>query len=173
MKRLLFLLLNIAFLFFIIQLSTSCQKQKDYKTTMSPILDKYVEAWNTGNFEQLDAVASLEFELRMTPDFKPKIGRESLKEEIINMRKAFPDFNLDVTKKQFVGDSAVVLKWTLTGTNTGESSMPATGNKVNISGFSVIFFADTLITGEWIAFSDLLWVTQLGFTLTPPEYLEK
>ena len=173
MKRILFLLLNIAFLFFIIQLSTSCQKQKDYKTTMSPILDKYVEAWNTGNLEQLDAVTSPEFKLRMTPDFKPKIGQELLKEEITNMRKAFPDFNLDVTEKLFVGDSAVVIKWTLTGTNTGESSMPATGNKVNISGFSVIFFADTLITGEWIAFSDLLWVRQLGFDIVPPEFPEQ
>jgi predicted ester cyclase len=89
------------------------------------------------------------------------------------MRNAFPDFNLDVTEKLFVGDSAVVIKWILTGTNTGVSSMPATGKKVNISGFSIIFFADTLITGEWIAFSDLMWVTQLGFTLTPPEFPEQ
>ena len=173
MKRLLFLLMNIAFLFFILQLSASCQKQKDYKTTINPILDRYVEVWNTGNLEQLIAVTSPEFELRMTPDFKPKIGSEPLEEEIINMRKAFPDFNLDVTEKLFVGDSAFVIKWTLTGTNTGKSSMPPTGNKVNISGFSVIFFADSLITGEWIAFSDLMWVTQLGFTLTPPEFPEQ
>jgi len=109
----------------------------------------------------------------MTPDFKPKIGSEPLEEEIINMRKAFPDFNRDVTEKLFVGDTAVVIKWTLTGTNTGKSSMLPTGNKVNISGFSVIFFADSLITGEWIAFSDLMWVTQLGFTLTPPEFPEQ
>ena len=172
MRRLIFCLLNFSILLLVVQLSTSCQKQKDYKTTINPILDRYIKVWNTGNLEQLDAVTSPEFELRMTPDFKKKIGREPLEEEIINMRKAFPDFNLDVTEKLFVGDSAVVIKWTLTGTNTGESSMPATGNKVNISGFSVIFFADTLITGEWIAFSDLMWVSQLGFTLTPPEFPE-
>ncbi len=172
MKRLLYLLLNITLLFFILQLSTSCEKQKDYKITINPILDRYVEAWNTGNLEQLVVVTSPEFELRMTPDFKPKIGREPLEEEITNMRKAFPDFNLNITEKLFVGDSAVVIKWTLTGTNTGESSMPPTGNKVNISGFSVIFFADTLITGEWIAFSDLLWVRQLGFNIVPPEFPE-
>jgi steroid delta-isomerase-like uncharacterized protein len=173
MRRLIFCLLNFSILLLVVQLSTSCQKQKDYKTTINTILDRYIKVWNTGNLEQLDAVTSPEFELRMTPDFKQKIGREPLEEEIINMRKAFPDFNLDVTEKLFVGDSAVVIKWTLTGTNTGESSMPATGNKVNISGFSVIFFADTLITGEWIAFSDLMWVTQLGFTLAPPEFPEQ
>ena len=172
MRRLIFCLLNFSILLLVVQLSTSCQKQKDYKTTINPILDRYIKVWNTGNLEQLDAVTSPEFELRMTPDFKPKIGRMPLEEEIINMRKAFPDFNLDVTEKLFVGDSAVVIKWTLTGTHTGESSMSPTGNKVNISGFSVIFLADSLITGEWIAFSDLMWVSQLGFTLTPPEFPE-
>ncbi|MBT8379235.1 MAG: ester cyclase [Ignavibacteria bacterium] len=172
MKQLLFLLLNIAFLMIIVQLTSSCQKS-DYKQQLNPFIDKYVEAWNTGNLKELDAITSTEFVLRMTPDFKPKIGQELLKEEITNMRKAFPDFNLDVTEKLFVGDSAVVIKWNLTGTNTGESSMPATGSKVNISGFSVIFFSDNLITGEWIAFSDLMWVSQLGFTLTPPEFPEQ
>jgi len=172
MKQILFLLLNIAFLFFIIQASTSCQEHTDYKNSINPILDEYVEAWNTGNLDQLDVITSLDFELRMIPDFEPKIGQGLLKEEITNTRKAFPDFNLNVTEKLFVGDSAVVIKWTLTGTNTGKSTMPQTGKKVNIPGFSVIFFADTLITGEWIAFSDLMWVRQLGFKLTPPEFIE-
>jgi hypothetical protein len=95
-----------------------------------------------------------------------------LKDEIANTRKGFPDFIIKEDKRLFVGDSAVVIHWTLTGTNTGKSTMPPTGNKVNIPGFSVIFFADNLITGEWIAFSDLMWVSQLGFTLIPPEFIE-
>jgi predicted ester cyclase len=172
MKRLLFLLLGISILFFIIQVSTSCQKT-DYKQQINPFIDKYVEAWNTGNLKELDAITSPEFELRMIPDFKPKIGRELLKEEITNTRNAFPDFNLDLEEKLFVGDSAVVIRWTLTGTNTGESTMPPTGNEVKLPGFSVIFFSDNLITCEWIAFSDLMWVSQLGFTLTPPEFPEQ
>jgi hypothetical protein len=172
MKRTVSFLLSIAFLFLIVQISTSCQKT-DYKQQINPLLDKYLEAWNTGNFEELDAITSLDFELRMNPDFKPKSGRKLLKEEITNTRSAFPDFHLDVEKRLFVGDSAVVIQWILTGTNTGKSSMPPTGNKVNIPGFSVIFFTDNLFTGEWIAFSDLAWVTQLGFTLTPPEFIEE
>jgi len=109
----------------------------------------------------------------MTPDFEPKIGRNLLKDEIANTREGFPDFNLKEDKRLFVGDSAVVIHWMITGTNTGKSTMPPTGNKVNVPGFSVIFFADNLITGEWIAFSDLMWVHQLGFTITPPEFNEK
>ena len=172
MKRVVSFILSIAFLFLILQISTSCQKT-DYKQQINPLLDKYLEAWNTGNFEELDAITSSEFELRMNPDFKLKIGSDLLKEEITNTRNAFPDFHLDVKKRLFVGDSAVVIQWSLSGTNTGKSSMPPTGNKVNIPGFSVIFFADNLLTGEWIAFSDLAWVTQLGFTLTPPEFIKE
>jgi steroid delta-isomerase-like uncharacterized protein len=172
MKRQLFLLFNISVLFFIVQLSTSCQKS-DYKQQINPLVNKYVEVWNTGNLEELDAITSPDFELRMIPDFEAKNGRELLKEEITNTRKAFPDFNLDVNEKLFVGDSAVVIRWTLTGTNTGESTMPPTGNKVKLPGFSIIFFSDNLITGECIAFSDLMWISQLGFTVTPPEFTER
>ena len=173
MRRLIFHLMNITILLLVIQLSISCQKQESNVDIINPLLEKYLTVWNTGNLEELDVITSKEFELRMTPEFKPKIGQELLKEEITNTRKAFPDFHLDVNEKLFVGDSAVVIKWALTGTNTGKSTMPPTGNKVDIPGFSVIFFADTIITGEWIAFSDLMWVSQLGFTLTPPELSEQ
>ena len=172
MKHLVFLLMSISFLMFILQVSTSCQKQ-DYSTRINPLLDKYVAVWNTGNLQELDAITSDKFELRMTPDFEPRTGRDLLKEEIINTRKGFPDLHIKEDIKLFVGDSAVVIHWILTGTNTEKSSMPATGNKVNLPGFSVIFFADNLITGEWIAFSDLMWVSQLGFTITPPDFTEK
>ncbi|MGB5530330.1 MAG: ester cyclase [Ignavibacteriaceae bacterium] len=172
MKRLVFLLMSSMFLLFILQVSISCQKQ-DYSTSINPLLNKYMAVWNNGNLDDLDAITNDKFELRMTPDFEPKIGRDLLKDEIANTRKGFPDFNIKEDKKLFVGDSAVVIHWTLTGTNTGKSTMPPTGNKVNIPGFSVIFFADNLITGEWIAFSDLMWVHQLGFTITPPEFNEK
>jgi hypothetical protein len=172
MKRLISFSLSVALLVLIFQLTTSCQKT-DYKQQINPLLDKYLDAWNSGNFEELNAITSPEFELRMNPDFKPKTGQKLLKEEIANTRNAFPDFHLTVEKRFFVGDSAVVIQWNLMGTNTGKSSMPPTGNKVNIPGFSVIFFADNLLTGEWIAFSDLAWVTQLGFTLSPPELIEE
>ena len=170
MRRLVFHLMEIAILLVIVQLFISCQKQQNDIKKIDPIIDKYLSAWNTGNLEELDAITINEFELRITPDFEPRIGRELLKEEITNTRKGFPDLNINEDKRLFVGDSAVVIHWILTGTNTGNSSMPPTGNSVNLPGFSVIFFSDSLITGEWIAFSDLMWVRQLGFNIIPPEF---
>ena len=154
-----FLLITLAFV--------TCQK-KDYSTEINPILDKYLEAWNEGNLEILDEITSLDFELRINPDFEAKDSRDLLKESISNTRLAYPDFLVTVNDRLFVSDTAVVIRWTITGTNLGEGTHPPTGKRANSNGFSVIFFAEGKLTGEWIAYSDLTWVKQLGFTLTPP-----
>jgi len=149
----------------------SCQK-KDYSTEINPILDKYLEAWNEGNLEILDEITPLDFELRINPDFEAKNNRDLLKESITNTRKVYPDFLVTVEDRLFISDTAVVIRWSITGTNTGEGSFPPTGRKTSSNGFSVLFFADGKLTGEWIGFSDLTWVRQLGFNIIPPSIQE-
>ena len=161
-----------SFLLLITLAFVTCQK-KDYSTELNPIIDKYLEAWNEGNLDILDDITSLDFELRINPDFEVKSGRDKLKESITNTKTAYPDFLVTVHNRLFVSDTAVVIHWTITGTNTGEGSHPPTGNKAQSNGFSVIFFADGKLTGEWIAYSDLTWVKQLGFTVTPPWIAEE
>jgi hypothetical protein len=156
-----------AFLLFITLVLVTCQK-KDYSTELYPILEKYLEAWNEGNLEILDEITTLDFELRINPDFEAKVSRDILKESITNTRMAYPDFLVTVNDRIFLSDTAVVIRWTITGTNMGEGTHPPTGKKTNSNGFSVIFFAEGKLTGEWIAYSDLTWVKQLGFTITPP-----
>ena len=156
-----------SFLLLITLVFVTCQK-KDYSTEINPILDKYLQAWNEGNLEILDEITTLDFELRINPDFEAKDNRDLLKESISNTRNAYPDFLVTVDDRLFVSDTAVVIRWTITGTNTGEGSHPPTGNKTQSNGFSVIFFSKGKLTGEWIAYSELTWVRQLGFTITPP-----
>ena len=72
------------------------------------------------------------------------------------------------TERLYVSDTAVVIRWLATGTFKGEDDLTITGNKVNVPGFSVIFFNEDKLTGEWIAYSDLTWANQLGFSLVPP-----
>jgi steroid delta-isomerase-like uncharacterized protein len=155
------------FLLFITLAFIACQ-EKDYSTEINPILEKYLEAWNEGNLDILDEITSLDFELRINPDFEAKESRDLLKESITNTRTAYPDFLVTIDERLFISDTAVVISWTITGTNTGEGSHPPTGNKTSSNGFSVMFFADGKLTGEWIAYSDLTWVKQLGFKITPP-----
>jgi steroid delta-isomerase-like uncharacterized protein len=145
----------------------SCQK-KNYSEEINPIIDKYLEAWNEGNLDILDEITPLDFELRINPDFEAKNSRDLLKEDITNARNAYPDFLVTVEDRLFISDTAVVIRWTITGTNTGEGSFPPTGRQTSSNGFSVIFFAEGKITGEWIGYSDLTWVKQLGFNISPP-----
>ncbi|MGB5848900.1 MAG: ester cyclase [Ignavibacteriaceae bacterium] len=161
-----------SFLLLITLAFVTCQK-KDYSTELNPILDKYLEAWNEGDLEILDEITTLDFELRINPDFEAKNSRDLLKEDISNTRMAYPDFLVTVDDRLFVSDTAIVIRWTITGTNTGAGSHPPTGKRANSNGFSIIFFAEGKLTGEWIAYSDLTWVKQLGFTMTPPWIAEE
>jgi hypothetical protein len=162
-----------SFLLLLITLAfVTCQK-KDYSTEINPILDKYLKAWNEGDLEILDEITTLDFELRINPDFEAKNSRDLLKENISNTRMAYPDFLVTVDDRLFVSDTAIVIRWTITGTNTGVGSHPPTGQRAYSNGFSIIFFAEGKLTGEWIAYSDLTWVKQLGFTMTPPWIAEE
>ena len=125
-------------------------------------------AWNTGNLSLLDGVVDSSFELRKIPDFEPMRGIKSLEDYIISSRTVIPDFFLKETEKLFISDTAVVVTWIFTGTYKGESDLPPTGSKIDIPGFSIIYFSGSKLTGEWIAFSDLTWVKQLGFSIVPP-----
>jgi predicted ester cyclase len=153
-------------IFVLLLVVTACQKP-DYSSHISPLIEKYVGVWNGDSLNVLDKVVSENFQLRMIPSFEPLTGLDALKKSITQTRSFFPDFQIKETEKLFVGDTAVVLRWIATGTFKGENDMSPSGSKVDVPGFSVIFFNDGKLTGEWIAYSDLTWNKQLGFELVP------
>ena len=160
-------ILLILLMLIVLSLFLSC-KEQNYSEKVSPILDKYLEAWNTGNLSDLSSVVDSTFELRKIPDYVPVRGIKNLEDYIIGTRTVIPDFFLKETEKLFVSDTAVVISWTIKGTYKGENDLPPTGTKLEITGFSIIYFNGSKLTGEWIAFSDLNWVKQLGFKIIPP-----
>jgi hypothetical protein len=164
MKKLAIILTTIVLSLLII----SCQKP-EYQKKIEPVLQKYIGAWNGNSLNVLDSIADKNFQLRIVPSFDAETGIEKLKQNIKETRKQIPDFLVTETERIFVGDTAVVLRWTITGTFKGENDLPQSGSKINSPGFSVIFFYKDKITGEWIAYSDLNWYKQLGFTLEPPK----
>lgn len=163
MKKLFLILLMLIAL----SLFLSCAK-KNYAEKINPVLDKYIHAWNTGNLSDLSNVVDSTFELRKVPDYKPVRGIKNLEDYIMGTRNVVPNFFLKETEKLFISDTAVVVTWTFKGTYKGENELPPTGSKIEIPGFSIIYFHNNKLTGEWIAFSDLTWVKQLGFNITPP-----
>lgn len=149
-------------------LITSCQGPLT-KTDKDRLLKQYVAVWNGDSLDILDSIVSKNFQLRMVPTFDPVTGIENLKREINQTRTYFPDFLLEETEKLFIGDTAVVIRWKATGNFKNKDQMSSRSGKVDVPGFSVIFFDKGRITGEWIAYSDLTWYEQLGFKLVPPD----
>jgi len=163
MKKIIWLLMILLAL----TLLLSCVEQ-NISEKVNPLLDKYIKAWNTGDISLLTGVVDSSFELRQPPDFKPMKGIKSLEDYLTGTRTVVPDFFLKETEKLFISDTAVVVTWTLKGTYKGENDLPPTGSKIDIPGFSIIYFSENTLTGEWIAFSDLTWVKQLGYNTVMP-----
>jgi predicted ester cyclase len=146
---------------------TGCIKP-DHSKKFSPMLEKYVEYWNTGEFLGIEEILHPDFEIRMTPEFKPEKGIENFKENIIKWRTAYPDFHIDIQELVFGSDKVAGL-WTISATNTGAGTLPPTGKHIKIMGMSIIHFEEGKIKDEWIAGNNLSWMTQLGFKLIPPK----
>lgn len=164
----------ISFLIFFIALFlfSSCQEQKK-GINIEPVVKSYVEVWNTGDVDKLDSIVTQNFELRIDPTFKPLIGIDSLKNVIMSTRKMFPDFTVNLEKHIPAGDTVALDTWVIEGTYSANTDTKMDSPKISVPGFSVIFFSGNRITGEWIAYSDLTLMKQLGFTLVPPKVSKK
>lgn len=136
-------------------------------TTFKPLIEKYVDFWNTGKFEGLERILHPDFELRMTPKFEAEKGIEAFKESVTKWRGAYPDFYIELHEIIYDKDCAAA-RWTITATNTGAGLNPPTGKHVEVMGMSIIHFVDNKIKDEWIASNNLYWLMQLGYKLQSP-----
>jgi predicted ester cyclase len=146
--------------------TTGCQQQKNYSKELKPILDKGVEIWNTGNFEEVDKVWDPGV-VRSANELPEVKGIDGIKKVVTGFRTAFPDLKLTVDEEIYA-ENKITIRWTVTGTNTGPGEMPPTGKKVNFWGISVLHFANGKLTREFVAFDNQSLMEQLGFTMEPP-----
>ena len=144
---------------------TSCAPP-DPAERLKPLVETYVHAWNTGDFNGLDQIVSSQFELRMSPRFQPVRSLDSLESSITYWRTAYPDFHIDLDEVIYASN-AITVRWTIRATNTGPGAQPPTGKSVVVPGMSIIHVSGGKIVDEWIASNGLYWAQQLGFTLTP------
>ncbi len=168
MKQLINTSLKAASLFLIMTfvISAGCQQQKpDTSQELKPIVDKLVEVWNKGNFEELDAIIDPNF-VRRVNQLPGVEGLDGLKKVISGFRTAFPDVKL-VIEDEIYSENKSADRWIFTGTNTGPGEMPPTGKSVRIWGEAILHYANGKITEEWVAFDNQSLMEQLGFTMMP------
>jgi hypothetical protein len=65
------------------------------------------------------------------------------------------------------------VSWVISGTYKNPQNSLNYDRKTEASGFSVIFFNEGILTGEWIGYSDLTWYKNLGYELVLPNRKEK
>ena len=164
--------LLIIFSLFFMVFNSCIHEKNEQPAALQGLVEKYIEYWNTGKFDGIENILSENFELRMTPQFKPEKGIEAFKESVLYWRTAYPDFLITIDEIIYTNDAAAG-RWTITATNTGEGSHPPTGKSVNVPGMSIIHFTDGKIKDEWIASNNYYWLQQLGYTLAAPKVTEE
>jgi steroid delta-isomerase-like uncharacterized protein len=147
-------------------MTTGCQPKPVGSQQLKSIADKYVEVWNNGNLEALDAILDPHYVRRVNliPDVE---GVDGIKKVISGFRTAYPDLKL-VLEDEVYSENKAAARWSFTGTNTGPGEMPPTGKSVKVWGVSILHFANGKLTGEWVAYDNKSFMEQLGYTMTPP-----
>jgi steroid delta-isomerase-like uncharacterized protein len=166
------LFVNLFSLILAIVLFAGCQQQKpDPSQELKPILDRGVAVWNNGNLDEVDALwdPNVVRNANQLPDVK---GIDGIKKVISSFRTAYPDLKLIIDEEIYAENKAII-RWSLTGTNTGQGEMPPTGKKINIWGISLLHFANGKLTREFVAFDNQAIMEQLGFTMMPLKAEEK
>lgn len=129
---------------------TGCQRSKpDPSKEFQPIVDKYVEIWNSGNLSELDAIMDSNYV--RTANSEPNVeGLEGQKKLITAYKTAYPDYELTFDKKIY-SDSNAAFHWVFKGTNTGPGQIPPTGKLVVVWGLTILDFANGKITRELVS----------------------
>ncbi len=137
------------------------------------ILDCYEtfidHAWNRKDMDSLRAV-SAESYIRTLNGIQVAGNQSEMEANMKVYFTGFPDGHLTLGST-IIKDSLLVSKWNFRGTNTGIfGEKPPTGKRVDVSGFSEIFFdSNGKMIREDIYYNELELLQQLGYTLVPPD----
>lgn len=152
-------------------IAASCQHDKEKTSAeeeMKTLSIRALEIWSEGNYALLDELYSPEIirhEVNIQEDI---VGTKDYKDNVIWVRTAYPDFNVSADDL-FIKDDLVVLRWTVTGTHTGQrGDLPATGKHVHFSGINIDRIINGKIVEEWVYFNMADVLKQLGYTFNHP-----
>ena len=126
---------------------------------MVAIVQRYFDAWNTGNLSLIDETISPNLAVRGPQEtlVPPGQGREFCRHAATRFRAAYPNLKCTIEQSVVEGDR-VAIAWTMTGTGVGISpvfNLPDAGKKYNVFGTTIYRIADGQIAELWQV-SDML-----------------
>ena len=151
--------------------ASCCQQQAvDPSATeaMVALADRAHTIWNGGDLDLIDDLVAPGYVRHVVDISVDIVGPVGFGEAVVAIRTQFPDFHVRFDEVIVTGDR-IVLRWMVTGTDTGGSSeLPPTGMPIQIYGASVIHVIDGKFAEEWMYYNEGAMMRQLGFTLAPP-----
>ncbi|MEZ5278003.1 MAG: ester cyclase [Opitutaceae bacterium] len=124
----------------------------------------FIGVWNSKDYSKLDAIIAPDFKRDAPGDLTDASDLAGLKEVMQALHTAYPDFAITMDKLDCYNGGGVI-RWTVTGTNTGPGDEPPTGKAVKISGMTTVAMVDGKIAEEYVQFDVLGWQLQLGKTV--------
>ena len=106
---------------------------------------RWVEAWNSHDRQQVEALYAPDFEGTDVADGAPQHGPRAAGEGLLRYQCGFPDFRVQCEEMVVQGDR-LVIAWTARGTHKGVlMHIPPTGRAVEVRGASFLTLKDGLI----------------------------
>lgn len=127
--------------------------------TLRKVID---EVWNRGQMAIADMVFSADYVDHDPATTITTRGPEAVKQNATMYRNAFPDLHLNIEDTISDGDH-VVVRWTSTGTHTGDlQGIAPTGKSTSSTGITIARFMNGKIVEEWANWDTLGLMRQLG-----------
>jgi predicted ester cyclase len=121
-----------------------------------------LEVWGEGRLEVLDQIAKPTYSVHDVGLGRTIAGREAVRDEMREFRATFAIERITIDDA-VVGDSAVVIRWTMFGTHTLEfEGIAPTGRAVEARGVDLLHVEDGQLAETWVVCSDLDLMNQIS-----------
>jgi len=133
------------------------------------LIKKYIEAWNTQNFQGLEEYLSPQFKVYIPSNAQEPMSLDQYTGWIQGIFQTFPDSHYDIQDIFCEGDN-ICVRWAYTATQQGEyMGLPASGKKVMGSAVEIYRVENGKIVEERSEMDAMGIMMQLGFVLSPGE----
>lgn len=133
------------------------------------IAERFAQIWSAGGLHLVDELAAPDIVVSYPIPPEPMRGPEAFKAFLSELVAGLPDVSVTVDDIFAEGDK-VACRWTMTGTHDGPLfGFPASGKRVEISGFTHYRIAGGKVVEETGAGNSLGLLQQLGAVVGPPQ----
>ena len=122
-----------------------------------------------GNFDHMEEYFADDYVEHTTASPEDLEGLEAVREHYVEIREAFPDFNVEI-QELIAEEDKVIQRSRQTGTHEGEFiDIEPTGNTVDSQGIVLYRIEDDQIAEAWVQANMMGMMQQLGIIEAPGE----